>query len=244
METMLGYLNAKDFGACGSSFETIGHVTASSNRITVQNTGDFEIGQEINMAGCLPRCECFRIFGPKPYHAQHRKVENEVEIRGWDASNGNHVVYIMDVDINAPTVFRWSDDQGRTWHDDVPIDGIWHKLSGGLEVRFNPEHDWTQGWVVTVVMRAALIAQIIAIEGNTLVIDKEATRSCEDRIIHSDTLALQKAIDTAIEQGKNLWIPSGTYRLSKSLHVNNARSLTIRGDNPEEIKSYFYDILF
>lgn len=234
METMLGYLNAKDFGACGSSFATTGHVLAGSNRITVQDTGDFEVGQEINMSGCFPRCECFRIFGPKPYHAQHRKVENEVEIRGWNASNGNHVVYIMDVDIKTPTLFRWSDDQGRTWHDDVPIDGIWHKLSGGLEVRFNPEHDWTQGWVVTVVMRASLIAQIMAIEGNTLVLNKEATRSCEDRIIHSDTLALQKAIDAAVEQGKNLWIPSGTYRLSKSLHVNNARSLTICGDNPEE----------
>lgn len=234
METIMGYLNAKDFGACGSSFETVGRVQAGSNRIAVQDVGDFEVGQEMNMSGALPRCDCFQIFGPRPCDGRHRKVEKEVQLRGWNASNGNHVVYIMDIDTACPNVFRWSDDQGRSWHDDVPIDGAWHALSGGLEVRFDPDYDWAQGWVVTVVMRAALTAQITAIEGNTLVLDKKATRTCEDRVIHSDTRALQRAIDTAVEQGCNLWIPAGTYHLSKSLHVNNARSFTMRGANPED----------
>lgn len=233
METMLGYLNAKDFGACGSSFETVGQAQAGSNRITVQDIGDFKVGQELNMFGCLPRCDCLRIFGPRPKHARNRRVEKEVEIRGWDGSNGNHVVYFLDVDPACPEVFRWSDDQGRTWHDDVPIDGAWHMLSGGLEVRFDLGYDWAQGWVVAIVMRGSLIARIVGIEGNTLVLDKEATRTCEDRVIHSDTMALQQAIDTAVAKGYNLWIPAGTYRLSKSLYVNDASSFTMRGANPE-----------
>lgn len=234
MESILGYLNAKDFGACGSAFETLGRIEAGSNRITLHEVGDFAVGQEVNISGCLPRCDCFRIFGPRPHHARHQKVENEVKLRGWDASNGNHVVYVLDIDRDCPNVFRWSDDQGRVWHDDVPIDGQWHKLSGELEVWFDPEYDWSEGRVVTVVMRAALTAKIIAVDGNTLVLDKEATRTCEDKVIHSDTQALQNAIDAALAQGQNLWIPAGTYRLSKSLHVDNARSITIRGANPEE----------
>jgi len=233
MEAILGYLNAKDFGACGSAFETIGRVEAGSNRVTVQDVGDFEVGQELQMSGALPRCDSFQIFGPRPKHAHHRRVNGEVEMRGWDGSNGNHVVYFMDVDLACPDRFRWSDDQGRTWHDDVPIDGDWHLLSGGLEVKFDPEYDWAQGWVVTIVMRASLIAEITAIEGNTLVLDKEATRTCEDRILHSDTKALQKAIDTALEQGMNLWIPSGTYKLARTLYINDAVSFTMRGANPE-----------
>ena len=106
MESILGYLNAKDFGACGSAFETVGQIEAGSNRLTVNEIGDFAIGQEVNMSGCLPRCDCFRLFGPRPNHARHQKVENQVKLRGWDASNGNHVVYVMDIDRECPNVFR------------------------------------------------------------------------------------------------------------------------------------------
>lgn len=234
METILGYLNAKDFGACGSAFETVGYTQSGTNHITVRDTGDFKVGQELSMSGALPRCDCFRIFSPSLPDPGHRAIEREVQIRNWDASNGNHVVYILDIDTANPNVFRWSDDQGRIWHNNVPIDGMWHTLSAGLEVCLDTDHDWAKGWVATIVMRATLTAQIAAIEGNTLILDKTATRTCEGTVIHSDTRALQHAIDTAVENGFNLWIPSGTYRLSKSLYVNNARSFTMRGENPED----------
>lgn len=87
MEKIMGYLNAGDFGACGSAFETVGRIEAGSNRIEVENTGDFAVGQQLKMFGCTPRCDSFRIFGPSPHHAQNRPVKGEVELRGWDASN-------------------------------------------------------------------------------------------------------------------------------------------------------------
>lgn len=232
MKKNMGYLNARDFGASGSAFETTGRATAGSTRIEVTEIGDFSVGQQLKMSGCLPRCDCFQLYGPQPKHANHRPVNGEVELRGWDASNGDHVVYFLDIDPQTPTFFRWTDDQGRTWHDDVPIDGQWHVLSGGLEVRFQ-DFDWSQGWVVAIVMRASLTAQIVGIEENTLIVDTPATRSCTDRIVHSDTLALQTAIDTALAEDADLWIPEGTYRLSDSLHIDNARSFTLRGASPE-----------
>jgi len=234
METILGYINAKDFGACGSSFETVAQTVAGSNRVTVNDIGDFKVGQDVTVSGCLPRCDCMRLFGPRHEHARNRDIDKEVEIRNWDASKGDHVVYVLDVDPACPDRFRWTDDMSRNWHGNVPIDGEWHTLSGALEVRFDPDFDWTPGWVVVIVMRATLTAQITAIDGNTLILDQTVTRTCQDKIIHSDSRALQKAIDTAISQGNNLWIPAGTYHLPKSLYVNNARSLTIRGANPEE----------
>ncbi len=232
MEKIMNYLNAKDFGATGSIFETVGKATAGSNRIEVEDIGDFAVGQQLKMSGCMPRCDSLWIVGPRPIHANRRRIEGEVELRGWNASNGDHVSYFLDVDPLNPTVFRWTDDQGRTWHNDEPLDREWHELSGGLEVRFN-DYDWSQGWVVTIVMRASMVAQITAIEGNVLTVDKTVQRTCRDRIVHSDTLALQKAIDTALAEGADLWIPEGHYRLSDSLVVQDARSLTIRGASPE-----------
>jgi len=232
MEKIMGFFNAKDFGACGSSFETVGTITAGSNRVQVENVGDFAVGQQLKMFGCTPRCDSLWVFGPIPFHSQRRRAEGEVELRGWDASNGDHVVYFLDVDREHPDVFRWTDDQGRTWHENEPLDDGWHKLSGGLEVRFC-DYDWSKGWVITIVMRASMVAEIVGIEGNTLIVDKEATRSCTDRVIHSDTLALQKAIDTALAEGADLWIPEGTYRLSDSLVIKDARSFTIKGASPE-----------
>lgn len=232
MEKIMGFLNARDFGACGSNFETVGTVEKGSNQIVVENVGDFAVGQQLKMYGCMPRCDSFRIFGPIPHHAKNRPIDGEVELRGWDASNGDHVVYYLDIDRESPDVFKWTDDQGRTWHEGVARNKDWHALSGGLEVRFM-DYEWEKGGVVTIVMRASMVAQITAIEGNTLIVDKEATRNCTDRVIHSDTLALQKAIDTALAEGADLWIPEGTYRLSESLEIKDAKSFTLRGASPE-----------
>ncbi len=232
MNKEMNYLNARDFGACGSAFETIGHAVAGSSRIEVENIGDFAVGQQLKMFGCLPRCDSLQLMGPNGTHCKYRGIDGEVELRGWDASNGDHVAYFLDIDPRNPSVFRWTDDHARSWHNDVPIDGQWHTLSGGLEVRFN-DFDWSKGWVVTIVMRASMVTKITAIEGNTLTVDQIPQRTCTDRIIHSDTLALQTAIDTALAEGADLWIPEGHYRLSDSLVVQDARSITIRGASPE-----------
>jgi len=232
MEKIMNYLNAKDFGACGSAFETKGIAIAGSNRIVVENIGDFAVGQQLKMFGVTPRCTEMRLWGPRPHHAQVRMIEGEVEVRGWDASNGDHVAYLLDIDRKNPTVFKWTDDLGRSWHENVPLDREWHALTGGLEVRFC-DFDWSPGYVVSIVMRASMVSEIVAIEGNTLVVEDIVTRSCTDKVIHSDTKALQRAIDAALEEGADLWVPEGTYRLSGELFIPDAKSLTIRGASPE-----------
>ena len=54
-----GWLNAKDFGASGSPFQTTAAVTAGSKQITVAEVGDFNIGQ-----GVLPKNSIWRLYQP------------------------------------------------------------------------------------------------------------------------------------------------------------------------------------
>ena len=115
----MNYINARDFGASGSSFETVGHTVAGSDRIVLDDIGDFEVGQQIKMSDVFPRCTCFCYFDPPPSRKITRQAGNEVEFRGWDGSNGDHVVYYLDIDPANTSVCRWSDDQGRSWHNDV-----------------------------------------------------------------------------------------------------------------------------
>ena len=226
---MPGYLNARDFHACGSSYQTQGFVRADSDRIEVEDIGDFEVGQEFSVTGCLPRCESFRLFGPRPRHAANRPVTDQVEIRGWNAEGGTQTVYFLDVAQDSPAFFRWTDDLGRHWQENVPMTCDWQPLSEGLEVRFH-DFAWQEGWVVTIVMRSELVASITAIEGNTLILDRKASKETRVTVMHSDTGAIQAAIDAALEQNCNLFLPNGHYRLSDTLVIRNAASFTLRGE--------------
>lgn len=229
---ILGYLNAKDFGACGSKFETTAHTTENSNVVVLDDIGDFEVGQEIKIKGALPRHECFRLFGPNGVHFLNRDIVDEIKIRGWNGNNGDHVPYIIDIPKESNNHFRWTDDLGRTWHEDVKMTFGWQPISSGLEVSFS-DFEWEKGWIVVFVMRSSLVARITEIEGNTITIDKEATRTADDLAQHSDTSALNAAIAAAVESKCNLYIPNGHYRLSDTLYVNNPTSITIKGESPE-----------
>ena len=75
-----------------------------------------------------------------------------------------------------------------------------------------------------------LISRIEKIEGNVLTLQDEANRSVEDAVVrHNDTLALQEAIDRAVNEKLNVFVPVGHYMLAKSIRVSNAQALTIEG---------------
>ncbi len=232
MKEKYNFLNVKDYGASGSAFEAEGTAVAGSNKIVLSDIGDFRIGQGIKILGGAPRCESFHIFGPHGTHANRRRINGEAEIRGWDGSNGDHVVYIIDIDPNTPDVFRWSDDRGRVWHDGVTLDREWHTLSGGLEIRLT-DFDWSLGWVITIVMRSSITAEIMYIRDNVITIDNTFDIDVKAKVLHSDSAALQVAIDTAISKSADIYIPEGHYNLSESLYVKNPKSLTITGSSPE-----------
>lgn len=225
------WLNARDFGASGSKFETPATTTAGSNQITVADVGDFQVGQGVMVSKCNIHYNRKALFGPRDKYASNRPAEGEVEVRGYDGTGGSWVVYMLDVDPARPTVFRWTDDFGRTWHADVPLGGEWQPLSGGAEVRFN-EFSWQDGYTVIISARDQLVTAIDKIEGNVLTLRDPANRSVTDAVVrHNDTGAMQAAIDRAIAEKKNVYIPIGSYSLSGPLVVKDASAIVIEGAN-------------
>ena len=140
------WLNVRDFGVSGSEFETTSETTAGSNQIVVKDVGDFKAGQGVMVSKCNPRCTQQQIWGPRGAVAMGRNLDGKAEIRGYDGSQGDWVILILDVPQGSPTV-RWTEDLARTWHPTVPITGDWQPLRDGIEVRFN-KHDWEKGYTV------------------------------------------------------------------------------------------------
>jgi hypothetical protein len=204
-------------------------------QITGEDIGDFKVGQGVMVSKCNIRYERIQMWGKGiPYVTHQRKVENSVEVRGYDGSAGSWMIYVLDI---APTeskpAFRWSDDLGHTWHPEVPITNGWQSLSGGVEIKLN-QRDWEAGYVIAFGARDQLISRIASIEGNVLTLEDEANRSVDDAVVrHNDTLALQTAIDRAIEEKLNVFVPVGHYMLARTINVSKANAITIEGASSE-----------
>jgi len=230
-----GWLDVRDCGASGSTFRTSAVTKSGSKQISVSDVGDFRVGQGVMVSKCNIRYERIQMWGKGiPYVTHQRKVENSLEVRGHDGSAGSWMIYVLDI---APTdsrpAFRWSDDLGRTWNPEVPITNGWQPLSGGVEVKLN-QRDWEAGYVIAFGARDQLISRIVKIEGNVLTLENEANRSVDDAIVrHNDTLALQTAVDRAIGEKLNVFVPVGHYMLAKTINVEKASAITIEGSDSE-----------
>ncbi|MGD9496585.1 MAG: right-handed parallel beta-helix repeat-containing protein [Armatimonadota bacterium] len=226
-----GWLNAAEFGASGSQFETVATVRAGSTEIVVQDVGDFRVGQEVMVSRAFSHYTKQQVWGPD--FARPRAMQNEIEIRGYDGSSGSWTAFLIEVAAGTPETFRWTDDIGRTWHEDQPItdeDG-WVPLSGGTEVKFN-RREWDGAYLLSFSARDQLLTVIEAIEGNTLTLRHAPNRDADDAVVrHTDAAALQAAIDAALAQRKHLYVPSGHYRISMGLVVNEPQGLVIEGQN-------------
>ncbi len=231
-----GWLDVRDCGASGSTFRTTAVTRGGSKQIIVTDIGDFKAGQGVMVSGCNIRYEKIQMWSTGiPYVTHQRKVENSVEVRGYDGSAGSWMIYVIDI---APTdsnpAFRWSDDLGRNWHPEVPVTHEWQPLGGGIEIKLN-QRDWEAGYVIAFGARDQLISRIVSVEGNVLTLEDEANRSVDDAIVrHNDTLALQTAIDRARDEKLNVFIPVGHYMLAKTINVENASAITIEGSCSED----------
>ncbi|MFA5190726.1 MAG: right-handed parallel beta-helix repeat-containing protein [Verrucomicrobiia bacterium] len=224
------WLNARDCGASGSAFETKAATTAGSKQVTVKNVGDFKVGQGVMVSRCNIRYVNPTLWGPgEPYIGASK--DTGLEIRGYDGSAGSWIVYLLEMDSTGPT-FRWSDDLARSWKGaKVPVTYDWQPLGGGVEVRFS-RRDWKPGHMVSFSARDQLISVIEKIEGNVLTLRTEANRTASDAVVrHCDSMALQAAIDSAIREKKNVFIPVGRYRLANGLFVRNASAIVIEGQS-------------
>lgn len=140
------WLNVRDFGASGSTFETTAVTTAESKQITVANVGDFKVGQGVMVSKSNIRYTPTKLWGTGEPYRNTKPLQDSVEVRGYDGSAGSWVIYLLDLQPAASPAFRWSDDLGRTWHPPVPITHDWQSLNGGIEVRLN-QRDWESGYV-------------------------------------------------------------------------------------------------
>jgi hypothetical protein len=100
-----------------------------------------------------------------------------------------------------------------------------------VEVRFR-KFDWERGYSVALVGRDQLVSTIERIEGKVLTLRDAANRTVSDAVIrHNDTAALQAAVDRALAEKKNLFVPIGNYRLSGAIVVRDAAAITIEGQS-------------
>ena len=202
----------------------------------MSDVGDFKAGQGVMVSKCNIRYERIQMWSKGiPYVTHQRKVDNTVEVRGYDGTAGSWMIYVIDI---APTdskpAFRWSDDLGRTWHPEVPVTNSWQPLGGGVEIKLN-QRDWEEGYVIAFGARDQLISRIVKIEGNVLTLEDEANRSVDDAVVrHNNTLALQAAVDRAIADKLSVFVPVGHYMLAKTINVEKASAITIEGSSSED----------
>ena len=226
----VGFYNAADFGASGSRCEVTGQAEAGSRRVVLDEPGDFRPGQGITLTGCRIHTIQATLWGPHEAYTGSRPLAGEVEYRGYDGSQGSWCVWMLDVDPACPDVFRWTDDFGRVWHENVPITFDWQPLTGGVEVRF-AHFEWEKGWTAVLSACDLLTTEIEAVEGCVLTLKDPANRTCDCRAYHSDSAALQRAADAALADGKNLWIPDGYYRLASTIFIRDAEDFTLQGES-------------
>ncbi|MCK5802085.1 MAG: right-handed parallel beta-helix repeat-containing protein, partial [Lentisphaeria bacterium] len=230
------WINARDFGASGSGFETVAKVVAGSREIAVSAPGDFEVGQAVALSKCHPEYSARTVRGPlKMYGRCDVAFDDALELRGFDGSGGDWLVFLVELTAVNPRRFRWSDDLARSWKGrDVEVTGDWQALSGGLEIRFKDTDKLQPGHVLSVNARTQLTTIIERIEGKTIVLRDTPTRTAEDAVLrHLDRAALQRALDAALKLKRNLFVPDGHYRLDRGLVLRNA-NITIAGRSGEK----------
>ncbi|MFA5190512.1 MAG: hypothetical protein WC740_07300 [Verrucomicrobiia bacterium] len=228
------WLNAADFGASGSIFETTAATTDGSKQITVAKVGDFKVGQGVMVSKCNPQfTRCILKSPDNPYGT--KPLGDAAELRGYDGSSGSWTVYLVEVNSTAPLTFRWSDDMARTWKGTkVPVTFDWQPLSGGVEIKFKKQ-EWQPGHMITFNGRDPLFSKIEKIEGNTLTLAHAATRTVKGAAVrHCDSEALQAAVTRAMREKRNVFIPAGHYRLTSGLSVGKVEAMVIEGASGAE----------
>jgi len=242
------WINATEFGASGSEFESIGKIFAGSNEIILENIGDFKVGQEVNISHCNPHYYGTVYNAAEPSFAKNQSpLENELELRGLD-DDKHWQTFVIHFEKTEPVTFSWMavDPAFQTeitydpiitrhwcWQGkSLPINKEWFTLTNGVKARFK-KWDWQPGQSISFHARNRLIAKILDIRGNTIILSERATKTAVTASVrHHDQAALQDAVNMAIAEKKGLFIPSGRYRLETGLWIRNT-SLRIEGASRE-----------
>ncbi|MBP6603385.1 MAG: hypothetical protein KA250_16335, partial [Verrucomicrobiales bacterium] len=186
-------LNVRDFGVSGSSFETLAETRANSPVVTVENAGDFEVGQEVVVSRCSPHFSDGLVWAESNEGTREGNFRDQVELRGYDGSGGTRASYILDCKGDSPPAFRWSDDLGQSWKESVAITGDWQKLNAGIEVRLPNLEFWKKPGLVSFTASDHLLSRIEKIEGRSLTLAHSVPLAKKGCLVqHSDSGALQR----------------------------------------------------
>ena len=234
---MEGYLNARDFGASGSEFKTEVKSTAGKNEFLAEDIGDFKVGDEVVVLGANIHVEESVIYdrrdwsalNPRPWKYR-QPLEDKIEILGYDGSQGDWMVYFIDIYPENPGKFSYSNDYGVNWYE-YPLKDGFTDVGEGIRVKINDFPDIAWGCTAAVTYSSRLVATVEKIEGNKIILSKAANITAVCEIMHSDTGALQRAIDTAITEKKNLYLPNGRYRLTGDLWIRNPEGFVFEGES-------------
>lgn len=227
-------LNVRDYGVSGSSFETTASTTAGSTSISVKEVGDFKVGAEVAVFNCKPHFTNGLVWDTSGNGHREVNFKDQVELRGYDGSAGNRASYILDFPGKSPPSFRWSDDLGQSWKEQTQVTGDWQKLNAGIEVKLPNRECWTKPRLVSFTARDHLISQIINIDDRTLTLAHPALLTAKECLVqHSDSGPLQRAFNRATGEQRNIFIPSGHYRLGTGLVLHRPNGISIEGENEE-----------
>lgn len=232
------FLNVRDFGAVGSRFVSKAYSEAGSNVLNLDDVGDFQAGEEVLVTQCQIHYPGRYLFERRnrdtsvnrPY-VHNQPLLDRVELEGYDGSQGDWVVYIIDMCPEMPDIFRWTKNFGQDWIDNVPLTKGWIALGDGVRIKINDfkEREW--GCTAAIVCSARFVTTIKSVAGNKVFLTEPVNRTCKCEIMHSDNAVLQKAIDAAIAQKTSLFLPNGKYRLTRSLDIMNASGFALIGES-------------
>lgn len=232
------YLNVRDFGALGSEYKSAARSSANSKVFVLEDIGDFKVGDEVIAIGCDPHFVVEALFERKDMKVLNRRpwkhnqpLDGRVMLEGYDGTQGDFVTYFIDMCPEEPNVFRWSDNYGIDWHEGIAITDGWISITDKLKVKISDfkEREW--GCTAAFACSSRMISTIEAIDGNSVTLSSAATIDARCEIMHSDSAALQRAIDTALAEKKNVFLPSGKYRLTKTLVIKEPDGLVFEGES-------------
>lgn len=227
------WINVRECGASGSEFEAQGRMLKGSNRMEVEDAGDFQAGQWVIVAPAHFHSSGI-IYKPdqSPLKTENQiPLSGEIELRGLDMTKSWQTFILLFEKTNLLT-FSWLavDPEFQpvmanwTWqgHNLAMNDRDWYSLCDGVEMRFR-KLDWAPGQVVAIHARTDLITQVKKIANKVIVLNDCAGQDAPQAVLrHFDQYALQNAINRAIAEKKSILIPAGRYRLRNSLQVKGA----------------------
>ena len=236
------YINVRDYGAKASDFSTRVRSNAGCDLYLTEDTGDIRVGDEMLLTGACPSVVGAQLYvrrdvssiNPRPPKRRFT-ITDEMELVGYDGSDGDKVVYIIDICPELPGIIRWSRDFGTSWIDNVEIRNGECTLDHGRRLIIRDFEDLAYGCTAVFVCSAQTVCQVVSVQKNGVRLSATATVSADCTLSYSDSAAINNAVCAAISEEKGVYFPGGRYNLTDSVRIKSARNISIIGESSASV---------